>query len=190
MMNYRVLISVCAAFWATCISGPAEELPPDWGLERDAAQTAFLQGDLAEAESKWRSALKSADQARAVEPGVVTCLVGLSRVYDKRGDTHEAERLYELAMRDMEALSGPNGVRFADFMPELAFMYEAHGSPDKAEVLFKRALAIKKAAFGANDSRVADGLDQYAVFLRKRGRLSEASSHESAARNIRMKQSP
>jgi tetratricopeptide (TPR) repeat protein len=189
-MKYLVIFTICAVVWAVGVMAPAQELPPEWGPERDAAQRAFNHGDLDDAENKWRSALKIAEQARAMEPGVVTCLVGLARVYDRKGDAHEAERLYELAMRHMEALAGPNGVRFADFMPELALMYDAHGNPDKAEILLKRALEINTTAYGQNDTRVADALDQYAFFLRKRGRLSEADSHENTARIIRMKQSP
>jgi hypothetical protein len=87
-------------------------------------------------------------------------------------------------------LVGPTSTRFADWLPDLAFLYDAHGKPDKAEVLFKRNWRIKQDTYGANDVRVADAMEQYAKFLRKNSREAEASDVESRARTIRQKNSP
>jgi len=162
----------------------------DWEQLNTEAQSAFNSGDLEGAESKWTEALKQAEASKAVEPGMVTCLCKLALVNDKRKNSFEAERLYELAMRTMEGLAGPNSTRFADWMPDLAWMYQGHGRPDKSEVLFKRALKIKESAYGADDERVAQALDDYARFLRKENRGTEASALEQRAKTIRVKTSP
>lgn len=162
----------------------------DWNQLSSEAQAAFDRGDLSTAETKWTDALKQAESSKAIEPGVVTCLCKLALVNDKQKKSFEAERLYELAMRNMEGLAGPNSTRFADWMPDLAWMYQGHGRPDKSEVLFKRALKIKESAYGADDERVAEVLDGYARFLRKENRGTEASELEQRARTIRMKSSP
>lgn len=189
------LIAVSLAAVLSAYSTPAlaadENVPsPQWTeLERSAA-AAYKRGDLDEAERLWRDALKQADTDALIEPGTVNCLCGLAFVYDRRGNGAEAERLYELAMRNMEGLVGPQSTRFADWMPNLAFMYDAHGRPDRAEVLFKKALRIKERAYGADDVRVAEVLDQYARFLRKNGRATEANELLQRARSIREKAGP
>jgi len=158
-----------------------------WELRMSAAKQCMATNDLDGAEREWKAALTAAEQSSAIEPGLVTCLVGLSFVYDRRGNVSESERLYELAMRNMEGLVGPTSTRFADWLPDLAFLYDSHGKPEKAEVLFKRAFLIKKNAYGPNDVRVAEVLEQYAKFLRRTGRQSEAADLEQRARTIRQK---
>lgn len=165
----------------------AQSAGSGWEVGRDAAQRCMAGGDLEGAEREWRAALISAEQSGNIEPGLVTCLVGLAFVYDRRGDIHESERLYELAMRNMEGFVGPTSTRFADWMPDLAFLYDSHGKPEKAEVLFKRAYQIKKNAYGPNDARVAEVLESYARFLRRNGRQVEATDLEQQARSIRQK---
>jgi tetratricopeptide (TPR) repeat protein len=145
---------------------------------------------LEQAEASYQQALKIADAQRQIEPGIVNCLVGLSLVYHKRGNVAESERLYELAMRNLEGDYGPTSTSFGSWMPDLAWLYDEHGKPEKAEILLKRALAIREQAYGKDDPRVAESLDTYAKFLRRHQRHSEASAIETRARNIRDKLAP
>lgn len=161
-----------------------------WETNAESAKAAFARGDLDEAESKWHAALKQADGSRDIDPGVVTCLCNLALVTNKLGKASEAERLYELAMRNMEGVVGPNSPRFADLMFDLAWLYEGHRKLDKAEVLFKRAIQIKESSYGKDDEHVASSLDDYARFLRKENRGAEATELEERARNIRGKINP
>lgn len=159
----------------------------DWRTYDEAAKKAFNAGNFDDAEQNWRDALREAEKSSNVEPGMVNCLCSLALVNEKKGNGQEAERLYELAMRNMEGLVGPTSPRFADWMPDLAFIYDAHGRPDRAEVLFKKALTIKEKSYGAEDLRVADVLDDYARFLRKNNRGVEATSLELRSKQIREK---
>jgi tetratricopeptide (TPR) repeat protein len=160
----------------------------DWTNLETSAQTALQQGDLDKAEANFKTALNLADRASAIEPGVVNSLCGLSLVNHKRGNFAESERLYELAMRDMEGLVGRTSVRFADWLPDLAWLYNEHGKAGKAEVLFKSALQIRETNLGDNAPSVGTLMSQYAKFLRENGRETEAIPLELRARSILQKQ--
>ncbi len=159
----------------------------DWMALQATARAELNQGDLDKAEADFKTALSRAEQVNAIEPGVVNCLCGLSLLYHKRGDVAESERLYELAMRDLEALVGPTDIRFADYMPDLAWLYNEHGKPEKAEFLFKNALSIRARTFGENDPDGVPLMLQYAKFLRANGRQAEASQIETRARSLLQK---
>jgi tetratricopeptide (TPR) repeat protein len=169
----------------------AEDMPgASWQVFEENARKWVAAGDLDQAEASYQQALKIADSQRQIEPGVVNCLVGLSLVYHKRGNVFESERLYELAMRNLEGVYGPTSTNFANWMPDLAWLYDEHGKHDKAEILLKRALAIREQAYGKDDLRVAESLDIYAKFLRQHQRISEAAVLEARAKTIRDKQAP
>jgi hypothetical protein len=191
LMNPVKFISLNALSLLACISACwGQTSAENWESHRDAAQKAFASCDFDRADNEWKEALTAAERSGQIEPGMVTCLVGLAFVQDKQGHAQESERLYELGMRNMEGLVGPASPRFADWMPSLAFLYDSHGKSDKAEILFKRALLIKTGAFGWNDARVAEVLEQYARFLRKNERQTEATDLELKARTIRQKLAP
>lgn len=153
----------------------------------EEADAALTRGDLTTAKERCEEALKLADRAREVEPGMVTCFTKLALVNERLGNASEAERLYELAMRTLEGQAGRESLRFADFMPDLGYLYQAHRKPAKAEVLFKKAVAIKEKVLGQNDSRVADAWDDYAHFLQKENRNVEAAQCSEKAHSIRSK---
>jgi tetratricopeptide (TPR) repeat protein len=168
----------------------ADEAEASWQVFEENARKWVAAGDLDQAEASYQQALKIADSQRQVDPGVVNCLVGLSLVYHKRGNSFESERLYELAMRNLEGVYGPTSTNFANWMPDLAWLYDEHGKPDKAEILLKRVLTTREQAYGKDDSRVAESLDTYAKFLRRHQRVSEAAEMEARAKAIRDKQAP
>lgn len=153
-----------------------------------AARKAMNEGRLDEAQKLWEQAIKEAEGKGMMGPGVINCLCGLSLLNHKRKNFPESERLYELAMRNAEGVYGGTSPKFADLMPDLAWLYCSHGRNDQAEILFKRALNIKESSFGSNDSRVADSLITYAKFLRAVGRTTEAQDMEERARSINLKQ--
>lgn len=177
-------ILILAAFPASAMAEPTEA---GWQALAHQAELDFKQGQLERAEQTWRAALKEADDAKCIAPGTVDCLRGLAFVNERRGNRGEAERIYELAMRNLEAVAGRDSPQFADWLPDLAMMYDAHGHPEKAEVLFLHALRVKERVYGVNDPRLADTLDGYARFLRKNARPIEANAAESRAEKLRAK---
>lgn len=153
-------------------------------LDRKARQ-ALKDGMNGQAESIWKQAVSKAEATGKIDPGVVTCLVGLSYVNHLNGNFGESERLYEYAMRDVEGTTGRESSQFIQYIPDLAWLYNAHGKPDKAEVLLKHALKTNERAFGPHSSQNAECLEQYAEFLRKLKRNTEARQLDVRAKNIR-----
>lgn len=157
----------------------------EWYQLDRRARKALKDGMNMQAESLWKQAVTKAESLGKIDPGVVTCLLGLSYVNHLNGNFGESERLYEYAMRDVEGTTGRESSQFIQYIPDLAWLYNEHGKPDKAEVLLKHALKVNERAFGAQSPRNADSLEQYAEFLRKLKRNTEARQYALRAKNIR-----
>jgi tetratricopeptide (TPR) repeat protein len=161
-----------------------------WSTVAKVAHKKLSDGDLVDANKDYQQALLLAENQQQIDPGVVTCLSNLSLIQHKLGHFDESERLYELCMRNLEALYGPTNPKFIDWMTDLAWLYDEHGKQDKAEVLLKRVLNTRETLYGKDDPAVATSLDTYAKFLRHHQRNSEAAILETRAVSIRDKQSP
>jgi len=165
----------------------SEEEKKRWERDDQEAQNSFANGDLEAAERLWRQALGEAEQGRDIDPGVVNCLHNLAILNHRKGDYFESERLYLLTLHHIEALVGKTSPRYADFLPEMAWLYSSHGKDAQAEMAYKKAIEIKEKAFGAEDLRLAGSLDAYARYLRQKDRLPEANTIENRVRQIRQK---
>lgn len=157
----------------------------EWYQLDRRARKALKDGMNMQAEGLWKQAVAKAEARGKIDPGVVTCLVGLSYVNHLNGNFGESERLYEYAMRDVEGTTGRESSQFIQYIPDLAWLYNQHGKPDKAEVLLKHALKVNERAFGAQSPQNAECIEQYAEFLRKLNRNSEARQLDLRAKNIR-----
>jgi tetratricopeptide (TPR) repeat protein len=147
----------------------------DWFIFDQKARRALLDDDLANSESLFKQGIQQAEAKAMYEPGVINSFCGLAFLYHKKGNIAESERVYEFAMRYLEGVSGGrDSARFADYLPDLAWLYNAHGKPDKAEVLLKSAIAIRERRFGEYSKELEKSLEDYAYFLRKNGRDTEA----------------
>ncbi len=162
----------------------------EWYQKDQKARELLDQGNILEAERVWIEASKLSEQSSQVEPGFVNCLVGLSLLYHKKGDPKESERVYEYAMRNMEGLVGRGSIRFARFLPDLAWLYHAHGRKDQAEILFKQHLSMHEKEYGTYAPEILESLDHYSRYLHKTGRHSEANSLETRAQSIKDKAKP
>ncbi len=152
-----------------------------------AAKDAFSRGDLTEAESDWREALRLAELASAIEPGMVTSMTGLAMINEERGNYEESERLYELAMRNIEAGLGRETAQFAAYMPNLGYVYQKHGKTQKAADIFTEFLATTEKIYGKSSPEMAKALDAYAEYLKRAGRDVEGLAASQQAKNIRAK---
>ncbi len=147
----------------------------EWFINDQKARRNLLDDNLSQSENDFKLAIQKAETRSMYEPGVINSFCGLSFLYHKKNNIAESERVYEYAMRYLEGVSGGrDSARFADYLPDLAWLYNAHGKPDKAEVLLKSALAIRERRFGEYSQELEQSLNDYAVFLRKNGRETEA----------------
>ena len=182
-----VLILLVSAFYCCGVFSKQllAQAEPQWRQYDQAAQQAFNSGDLVNAEAKWRQALDSAEQSASIEPGVANILCSLAKVYHKKGDFFESERLYELAMRNLEGTIGIMSSRYTDYLADLGWLYYEHGRIPEAEDTFKKAITIRERVHGNNSLKVAESLDVYAQFLRKVNRGTEGDIIVSRAATIR-----
>ncbi|MDZ4838271.1 MAG: tetratricopeptide repeat protein [Candidatus Melainabacteria bacterium] len=147
----------------------------EWFITDQKARRSLLDDDLSQAENLFKLAIQKAEAKAMYEPGVINSFCGLAFLYHKKSNSAESERVYEYAMRYLEGISGGRDTaRFADYLPDLAWLYNAHGKPDSAEVLLKNAVAIRERRFGEYSRELVQSLNDYGLFLKKNGRDTEA----------------
>lgn len=148
------------------------------------ARKALSSGDVSQAESDWKEAVKLAESGNNVYPGVVNCLIGLSALYHVKNSFGESDRVYELAMRNMEGLFGRGAPEYAKQLPDLAWLYVKHGKPDKAEYILKQATKTNETTYGSKSKQYLESLKEYAQFLNNENRSNEASLIELQIKKI------
>jgi len=155
-----------------------------WYQLDQKARKALSEGDTAQAEQLWKEACAAAESSNNVYPGVVNCLIGISRLYHDKNNYGESDRVYELAMRNMEGLVGRSAPDYAKQLPDLAWLYLKHNKPDKAEYILKQAVKTNETAYGSKSNQYKDSLKEYANFLNSQNRSSEASLLELQIKKI------
>ena len=104
----------------------------------------------------------------------------------EQGRYAEAEEQFLAALKEAENF-GPEDLRLARSLNELARLYHAEDKYAEAEPLYQRSLAIWEKTLGPEHPNVATSLENYAALLDKMGREEEASSMEARAQAIREK---
>lgn len=155
-----------------------------WYQLDQKARKSLSDGDIAQAEQLWKEACTSAESSNNVYPGVVNCLIGLSRLYHDKNNYGESDRVYELAMRNMEGLVGRSAPDYAKQLPDLAWLYLRHQKPDKAEYILKQAAKTNESTYGSKSSQYMESLKEYANFLNNQNRNNEASLLELQIKKI------
>lgn len=88
----------------------------------------------------------------------------------------ESEQLFRASLAINERVFGPDHIRVASVLNNLASLLHATGATGDAESLFRRSLAINEVAYGARDPRVAAILGNLAACLEKADRFGEAET--------------
>ncbi|MBY0357223.1 MAG: tetratricopeptide repeat protein [Candidatus Obscuribacterales bacterium] len=153
------------------------------------ARASFKAGHYEQSEKQWRQTLTLAEQADLLS--VIDCLCGLALVKDKQGDFDESDRLYELAMRNLESHThNQDNYLYADYLPGLADLYLNHGKIDQAQLIHQKLLDIRINKEPSLDSaqnkenEIMKAETAYANFLRKINRPDLATEHENKAASI------
>lgn len=155
-----------------------------WYQLDQKARKALSDGDISQAEQLWKEACAAAEASNNVYPGVVNCLIGISRLYHDKNNYGESDRVYELAMRNMEGLVGRSAPEYAKQLPDLAWLYLKHSKPDKAEYILKQAVRTNETTYGSKSSQYMESLKEYANFLNNQSRSNEASLLELQIKKI------
>ena len=118
--------------------------------------------------AKWESYITAAQQAY------------------QQAEYAEAEKQLEAALKEAEAF-GPDAVRLATSLNNLAALYHAQGKYAEAEPLYQRALAIRENALEPEHPDVATSLNNLAELYRAQGKYAESEPLHQRALAIREK---
>ena len=91
----------------------------------------------------------------------------------QQADYAEAEKQFEAALKEAGAF-GPDDVRLATSLDNLALLYDAQGRYAKAEPLYQRALAIWEKALGPEHPHVAASLNNLATLYQLQCKYADA----------------
>lgn len=156
------------------------------------ARTAYTEGNYDEAEIFWKEALTIAEKTDLLS--VVDCLCGLSKVKSKQADFAESDRLYELAMRNLEThTKDQNNYLYADYLPDLAALYFMHGKQDQAGLIYQKLLDIRtnkepiQGSSSNKDIEIIKAEEAYARYLKATNHPDLATEHETKAAGLKYK---
>lgn len=137
----------------------------------------YVDGDYAQAETLYRSALALARQSHGdVRSSVPEALTGLGDSIAERGQGAQAEALYREALAIDLKLHGQAHADTARSLNALAGLLYFQARYADAEPLFQRALSIRKALFGERHALVAQSLNNLGSLYFQTGRYEQASA--------------
>jgi hypothetical protein len=170
-------------------------LADDWQTSLAKANEDLRAGNLDNAEDGFTTAqkllegaqTKSQDELKRNGMALVECIVGISKVKDRRGDASGSEQAYEMAMNTLKNFceGGIKSQAYADYIPGIADLYERHGRIDQAELALKRVIEVRQTIPPKDDNKTIAAFDQYAKFLRGQKRNDEATVIENNAAQMR-----
>ena len=157
-----------------CLASFAVAQDTAWEKYNKAGMKAYRQGQYAEAEKQWVSALKEAETFGPQDPRLATSLNNLAALYKAQGKYAEAEPLHLRALAIREKVLGPEHPQVATSLNNLAELYRTQGKYAQAEPLYKRSLAIKEKVLGPEHPSVATSLNNLAALYKAQGHYAEA----------------
>ncbi|HTG36522.1 MAG TPA: serine/threonine-protein kinase [Thermoanaerobaculia bacterium] len=146
----------------------------------DLATVRYHQARYADAERYAAETLSVADVSDAGETLEMRSLIG--RVAFARGDFTRAEKLFRTALADSERLGGPQSLRAASAVHDLACTLHAEGKYAEASACYGRSLAIRRKLLGENHHGTLQVLHNLACLTRDQGNSAKAETELVAIR--------
>jgi len=142
-------------------------------MAAEAAKLAYERGRIAEDDIRWRDADQHYSEAARLAPTYENLLKAgelARRCGDYRRSVRYEEQLVELAEADF----GPEDIRTATALNNLAESYRAQGRFDEAEPLCRRAIEIGEKTLGLGHPHIASYINNLGGLLQATGRSDEA----------------
>jgi tetratricopeptide (TPR) repeat protein len=195
MKHHRLLI--LAFFALPVLVQPV--LADDWQTVLSQAQSDLAAGNLDSAESGFRQAESLLEAAKTSGKDelqrnglcLVDCLVGISKVKERRGESADSEQVYEMGLNTLQKLveGGWKSHKYADYLPAIADLYDKHGKTDQADLAWQKIIEIRTTVAPTDDSaRLIAAYSGYAKFLRAHNRPEEAVPYENKVAQIKYSQ--
>ncbi len=141
--------------------------------------------DEAKAEAAYIEALEWEQASKGdTHPDVSVLRNNLASVYSTQGRTEEAEALFRLALRSLEA-AHPQHPSISAILHNLGGIWAAKGQYEEADQAYQRALAVAEKTLGREHLDVANILEHHAALLRQHDEVDRAERLASRAKKIR-----
>ena len=139
--------------------------PSEWDHQWEAIQDRIRAGDLAQAQTQLQAILPSIREKGPSDKRYAQIIYQLGDIARLEGDNNQAESYYWEALPLIAQSLGPEHLRMADPLAELAIIYQKKDQPKIALPLLKRALAIQEKTWGTSDRKLLPTLKRYHVLL-------------------------
>lgn len=184
---FRNCCFLLSAFLLTILPVRAE----DWQTVLSQAQSDLRDSKLEEAEAGFKRA-ETLLEAVKISPlldeatrtaelkklgfSLVDCLVGISKVRDRRGEYADSEAVYEMGLETLKkfCVNGWKNQDYADYLTGIAELYDRHGQTEKADGAFKQLLEIRTTVAPKDDRKIISAYESYSKYLRAHSRSDEA----------------
>jgi len=159
--NYSFFFISALAF-VCCIGCSA---PSEWDHQWEAIQDRIRAGDLAQAQTQLQAILPSIREKGPSDKRYAQIIYQLGDIARLEGDNNQAESYYWESLPLIAQSLGPEHLRMANPLTELAIIYQKKDQPNIALPLLKRALAIQEKTWGTSDRKLLPTLKKYHVLL-------------------------
>jgi tetratricopeptide (TPR) repeat protein len=152
-----------------------ETLVARWKRQHEAGRRLCSQGELAQAEQAYRTAVEEALALGDDDLRVARSLTELGQLKCKQGDFEQAEELLSRALAIHQGKLGAEHFQVAQSLTHLGALYYLRGDLDRAEPLFKDALVIGERELGAEHPALTILLENPARLSFKRNDYAAAT---------------
>ncbi len=121
----------------------SEKADSPWAQKENEAETSFMSGQYADAETKWKQALDIA-QKDANKLNLAESLNQMTHLYLKQHRLDEARTSLQTALAIREKELGKDNQKTAETLGNLALIEHKSGHDADAESLYKEVIAIKR----------------------------------------------
>lgn len=160
----------------------------EWDRQWDTIQDSIQAGNLSHAKTQLQNILPSIRENGPSDTRYAQIIYQLGDIARLEGDLTQAESYYWKALPLIVQSLGPEHVRMADPLTELASIYEHKAQPKVAIPLLKRALAIREKAWGTSSRYLLPTLKHYQLLLMLNDQHDEAG--QILGRISRLEQTP
>ncbi|MDH5775812.1 MAG: tetratricopeptide repeat protein [Nitrospirota bacterium] len=139
--------------------------PSEWDAQWETIQQSIRGGNLSHAKTQLQDILPSIREYGPSDTRYAQIIYQLGDIARLEGDLTQAESYYWKALPLIVQSLGPEHVRMADPLTELATIYEQKAQPKVAIPLLKRALAIREKSWGVSSRHLLPTLKHYHLLL-------------------------
>jgi len=158
--------------------------PSEWDNQWEAIQDRIRAGDLDQAQSQLQAILPSIRKKGPSDKRYAQIIYQLADIARLKEDNKQAESYYWEALPLIAQSLGPEHLRMANPLAELAIIYQKKDQPKIALPLLKRALALREKTWGQSDPQLLPTLIQYYGLLLATGRHQDADAIQTRIYNL------